>query len=64
MSRKHFVCPDCEQKTGVHIVYGYPSRSLIRSAKRNEVILGGCIVEIDAPNRHCRNCQHQWIDDQ
>lgn len=64
MRRKRFVCPECEQKTGVPIVYGFPANSLIRQAKRNEVVLGGCFVAIDAPNRHCRNCQHQWIDDE
>lgn len=64
MRRKRFVCPECGQKTGVPIIYGYPSRGLIKKAKRNDVVLGGCCVEIDAPNRHCQNCKHQWIDDQ
>ncbi|WP_230279798.1 hypothetical protein [Croceicoccus sp. Ery15] len=64
MNRKRFDCPECETKAGVPIIYGYPSQGLIKRAKRGEVILGGCMQEINAPNRSCQNCEHRWIDDQ
>lgn len=61
---RRYLCPECEQKAAVRIVYGFPSESLFKKANRGEVVLGGCMQEINAPNRHCRNCEYQWIDDQ
>ena len=26
-----------------------------------KVELGGCVIEEDAPDRHCNDCEHQWI---
>ena len=44
MTRK-YICPECKQKTGVNIVYGYPSAELFEAANRDEVALGGCIID-------------------
>jgi len=55
-----FVCPNCRQKRGVNISYGYPSPELIQQVERNEAVLGGCMQAIGDPDRQCLNCGHQW----
>jgi hypothetical protein len=45
----------------VKILYGYPGEEMIEAAGRNEIALGGCIAELDAPNRECLACGHQWV---
>jgi hypothetical protein len=44
----------------MRIVYGLPSLELADAADRGEIVLGGCIVEDDNPNRECRRCGAQW----
>ncbi len=44
-----FRCPECKQKAGVKIVYGYPSEELFEQAERDEVALGGW----------CRSSEHR-----
>lgn len=53
-------CPKCAQKTGVKIFYGYPAHEIFEQAEREEIVLGGCMHEIGAPDRQCVNCGHQW----
>jgi hypothetical protein len=55
-----FRCPECKQKTGVSISYGFPSDEMFEEAERNEAVLGGCMQEIGAPDRQCLACGHQW----
>jgi hypothetical protein len=55
-----FKCPQSKQKTGVNILYGYPSDEAFKQAERNEVVLGGCIQEIGQPDRQCLDCGHLW----
>lgn len=59
MPRK-YVCPACRQKTGVNIVFGYPTPELADRAERGEVALGGCVLSEEAPDRHCTSCEHEW----
>lgn len=59
MTRK-YICPECKQKTGVNIVYGYPSAELFEAANRDEVALGGCIIDNEQPDRCCISCKHEW----
>lgn len=61
MSDPRFICPRCKQKTGVDIIYGYPSKELWEESKRNEVVLGGCMQALGQdPDRQCLSCGHQW----
>ena len=60
MKSAGFICPKCDQKTGVTISYGYPTDEALQQAERNEVVLGGCMREIGAHDRQCVNCGHQW----
>lgn len=59
MARK-YVCPNCKKKAGVNIIYGMPGIELAEQAERDEIRLGGCIVEENQPDRHCVSCEHQW----
>ena len=52
-------CPDCGGRL-IPIVWGLPGRDLLESAERGEVFLGGCCVEINSPNYHCRSCGHEF----
>lgn len=54
------LCPVCHKKSGVRIIYGYPTEELVEQAEREDVILGGCIQLDGAPNRQCVNCGIQW----
>ena len=58
--RPRFRCPNCKQKTGVNIIYGLPDEELWEQSQRKEVALGGCMQTLDAPDRQCLSCDHQW----
>jgi hypothetical protein len=58
--RTRFICPNCGEKSAVAIIYGFPSKKLLRQEKRKEVVLGGCIVMADDPDRKCLECGHRW----
>ena len=60
MSDPRFECPTCRQKTGVNILYGFPTEEAFEQAERNEAVLGGCMQELVAPDRQCLSCGHQW----
>lgn len=60
MSPKKYICPACKAKTGVEILYGMPTEEAFESANRNELVLGGCCAELDAPERKCTECGHEW----
>jgi hypothetical protein len=51
--------PSCGSEDTVPIVYGLPTRELEEAAGRGELVLGGCLVSFDAPNRACQNCGHE-----
>ncbi len=53
-------CPNCKQKQGVAISYGYPTAELFEAAERNEAVLGGCMQAMDDPDRQCLDCGYQW----
>ena len=60
MSSQRFRCPHCEEKAAVAIVYGYPGPDMVEEADRQEIVLGGCIAEIGAPDRQCLKRGHRW----
>ncbi len=59
MARK-FICKSCGQKSGVPIVYGMPNITLAEQAGRGEIVLGGCVVEENQPDRRCLACEAEW----
>lgn len=52
-------CPNCESTNTCRILYGMPAYTdkLDRDLKAGGVHLGGCIISLDDPNRHCNDCE-------
>ena len=59
MTRK-YICPSCNEKTGVDIVYGMPSEELAIKAELGEIALGGCDIEPNQPDYRCLSCGFEW----
>ena len=57
---RKYICPSCKQKTGVDIAYGYPRPEVFDAAGRGEIVLGGCCITDDDPDRACTECGHRW----
>jgi len=58
--RRRSRCPSCGLRHGVPILYGLPGPDAADAQQRGEVVLGGCIVAPDQPDRACTACGHQW----
>jgi hypothetical protein len=59
-----YVCPNCKTKNAIRIVYGYPGKEMLESARKDEISLGGCIIQEDSPDRYCKNCKEVWNSSQ
>jgi len=57
---RKYICPACKQKTGVDILYGMPTPEAIELAENNLLVLGGCCIDLDGPERRCTSCGHEW----
>jgi len=53
-------CPNCGSKNVIPIVYGLPEHEAFEREKRGEIILGGCLIDFDSPNWHCKDCGFEW----
>lgn len=49
-------CPRCGSTALVPVIYGYPDPQLFEREERGEVLLGGCVIQPDAPAVVCRRC--------
>ena len=58
--RATYKCPKCDSRNVVPIVYGYPGPELMEDSALRKVEIGGCVIEEDAPDRHCNDCEYQW----
>ena len=58
--RATYKCPKCDSRDIAPILYGMPSFGMQDQEMRGEIYRGGCCMEIDAPDRHCNDCEHQW----
>jgi hypothetical protein len=54
------VCPHCGSNKVANILYGYPGEDAMAAADQGEVVLGGCCVSSDDPNRACTVCGSEW----
>ncbi|SFQ17629.1 hypothetical protein [Parafilimonas terrae] len=55
------ICPICfRSKYLIPIIYGLPGSKLMKQAKRNKVILAGCILYEDAPKFYCTKDNFQF----
>ena len=52
------VCPSCESKNVVPIAYGLPGDEMREDAIKGKIHLGGCVIEEDASDFHCNDCEH------
>ena len=56
MKSKNEKCEACGKTTVVPILYGLPTEEAFESARRGEIALGGCIVDIGNPTLTCTSC--------
>ena len=57
-------CPYCGSKNSIRIVYGYPSHKLFIDAEAGRVKLGGCCIFESSPEYFCKDCEHEWDQEQ
>ena len=60
MSNQTPNCPSCKSDNVAAIAFGYPGPEMSEAASRGEIVLGGCIVNDDDPEWHCKDCKHNW----
>ncbi len=41
-------------------MYGYPGPGAVQDSEEGKVHLGGCIVDINNPKWHCKDCERDW----
>ena len=58
-------CPNCNSANTCRIMYGMPAYTpeLEQKLEAGKVHLGGCIIEVDSPNRHCNECEVDFDTD-
>ena len=56
-------CGECGSVNVVPIVFGYPGPEMWKTHEAGEIQLGGCIVTGNDPDWHCKDCGHQWVDE-
>ena len=54
-------CPKCKSNNVIPIVYGLPGYEMREDAIKGKIHLGGCVIEEDAPDFHCNDCEQEWI---
>lgn len=57
--RKPRKCPFCRSQV-VEIIYGEPTKEDIIAAEKDELRLGGCSMEPNAPDWQCIKCNAQF----
>ena len=60
MSTRQIKCPKCQSNNIIPIVYGYPPSDVGEEAEKGIVQLGGCVINDDSPQWHCKNCGHEF----
>lgn len=53
-------CLKCHENRGVRILYGYPAPEAVELEAIGKLVIGGCMIEIGAPEYECLNCHYQW----
>ncbi|MBS4025234.1 MAG: hypothetical protein KGZ96_06110 [Clostridia bacterium] len=53
-------CPACGSTSTVKIIYGLPTYEAFEAQERGELVLGGCCISTDDPNRICKDCGQQF----
>jgi len=57
------VCPNCGSDNTIEIVHGEAmyGPEISEREKRGEVMLGGCVIYGNSPNRYCKDCHERFI---
>ena len=51
-------CPKCSSNINVvEIKYGFPGLEMQDEAAKGQIELGGCVIEEDASDWHCKECE-------
>ena len=60
--KKKLVCPKCESDNIASYQYGFVEMypELKKNIDKGKVVLGGCCVTDDDPDRHCNDCEYDW----
>ncbi len=53
-------CPRCHSDEVLPIVYGLPGPELAEESMKGRLVLGGCMVWPESPDRQCAACHHSW----
>ena len=54
-------CPKCSSKDSVvPIVYGFPGDEMQKEYHERKIELGGCVIEEDAPDWYCKECENHF----
>lgn len=53
-------CPACGSTNTVKILYGLPSQEGFDAQERHEIVLGGCCISPNSPDRACQNCGQKF----
>lgn len=56
------ICPKCGSTRVVPYLYGMPSAEAWEEEKRGRLVLGGCCINEDSPDFHCKICGNDWVD--
>ena len=59
--RATYKCPKCDSRNIVPIIYGMPDWELQEEYNKGKVELGGCVINEEPRDRHCKDCEHQWM---
>ena len=56
------ICPKCGSKETASISYGYPhfNDELREKLDKREIVLGGCMIPMNAPGRRCLKCENDF----
>lgn len=53
-------CPACGSTDTVKLLYGMPNQEAYEDEQRREIVLGGCCIFPNSPNRACKNCGQRF----
>lgn len=54
-------CTRCGSFDVLPIKYGFPTHEGFAAADRGEIRLGGCGIDVNYPQWHCRSCKHEFV---
>jgi len=53
-------CPECGSGDIVPILYGMPGPEMASEVEEGRAVMGGCVIDEDAPMWLCRECNHKF----